>query len=513
MHEYSKNISKVDEVMVFENPVIKELIEKTRVIWALGHATSLMSWDTETYMPPEGSIERGIAMGELSVLRQKIILSPEIVGLVEKAEKQEDLNDYEKGVVRVLRRAIRIAKALPPKLVYELSKISEEARVVWREAREKDDYSLFKPYLGKIVKLSREAAEYLGYEEHPYDALLDLYEEGLRTRDVDNLFSVLEPGIKSVFDKVYGEKLFPSEHELEKARYDKEAMEKVNLEILRILGFPLGSRSRIDVSAHPFTIHMGIKDVRITTRYEGVDFKATIYSVIHEFGHALYELQIDEKLMATPLSSGVSLGIHESQSRFWENIVGRSRYFIEAIYPILREHLNFLEKYSVDDIYMYVNTVRPSLIRVAADEVTYNFHILLRFKLEKQLIAGEIGVDELPELWNNEMERLLGVKPRSYKEGVLQDIHWSMGNIGYFPTYTIGNVVSAQIRHHILKDIPDFYNKILNKDFKPIREYLREKIHRWGSTYEPKELLRRAFGEEMNPKYFIDYLIEKYLKK
>ncbi len=497
--------------MVFENPVIKELIEKTRVLWAIGHAIGLMGWDTETYMPPEGAVERGMAAGELSVLRQKILLSPEITGLVEKAEGIEDLNDYERGVVRVLKRSIRIAKALPPKLVYELSRISEEARVVWRQAREKDDYDMFKPYLEKIVKLNREAAEYLGYEEHPYDALLDLYEEGLLTRDVDNIFSVLEPGMKNVLEKILGENIFPREHELEKISYDREAMEKVNREILEIFGFPLGKRARLDVSTHPFTTSIGIRDVRITTRYEGVDFKRTMYSVIHEFGHALYELQIDERLMATPLAHGVSLGIHESQSRFWENIIGRSRSFAEAIYPVLVKHLGFVKKYGPEDLYYYFNTVRPSFIRVDADEVTYNFHILLRFKLEKLLVAGEISVDDLPELWNNEMERLLGLRPKTYRDGVLQDIHWSMGNIGYFPTYTIGNIVAAQIRHHILRDIPDFYEKIRNNQYSEIREYLRKKIHQWGSTYAPKDLLKRMLGEEMNPKYFIDYLTEKYI--
>ncbi len=497
--------------MVFENPVVKELVEKTRVLWAIGHALGLMSWDTETYMPKEGSMERGIASGELSVLRQKILLSPEIQSLLEKAEKQEDLNDYERGVIRVLKRATRIAKALPPKLVYELSKTSQEAVVVWREARQKNDYGMFKPYLEKIVKLNREAADYLGYEEHPYDALLDLYEEGLKASDMERVFSTIEPGIRRVLEKVLSSGAYPSEHELEKVEYSRDAMEKVNLEILKMFEFPLGTRSRIDVSAHPFTQHMGIKDVRVTTRYEGVDFKRTMYSVIHEYGHALYELQIDERLIATPLAGGVSLGVHESQSRFWENIVGRSMSFVKTVYPILVKYLDFVRKYSVEDIYMYFNTVKPSLIRVGADEVTYNLHIVLRFKLEKDMITGDIRVDELPEIWSDEMDRLLGIRPKNYSEGVLQDIHWSMCMIGYFPSYTLGNVLSTQIRHHILNDIPDFYQKIENREFHVIREYLREKIHKWGSTYEPKELIRRAFGETVEPKYFIEYLEYKYL--
>lgn len=499
--------------MVFENPIIKELVNKTRVLWALRHAQFLMGWDTETYMPQEGAMERGIAAGELSVLSQKILLSPEIVGLVERAEGIEDLNDYERGVIRVLKRHIRIAKALPPKLIYELARVSEEARVVWREAREKDNFDLFKPYLEKIVKLNREVADHLGYVEHPYDALLDLHEEGLLTRDMDQVFSILEPGIRKVLDKVLSDELFPREHELEKIRYDKSSMEKINIEILKIFGFPLGKRARLDISTHPFTTGIGIRDVRITTRYEGIDFKRTMYSVIHEFGHALYHLQIDERLIATPLVGSASLGIHESQSRFWENIIGRSLSFAEAIYPILARYLEFIKKYDPEEIYNYFNTVRPGFIRVDADEITYNIHILLRFRLEKLLISGEIKVDEIPELWNSEFEKLLGLRPKTYREGVLQDIHWSMGQMGYFPTYTIGNIVSAQIRHYIMKDIPDFYDKIRNNEYKEIKEYLREKIHKWGSTFAPKDLLKRSFGEEMNPRYFIDYLIEKYLFK
>lgn len=501
----------MEKQTLFENEVVKEILKKTRVIWALNHASSLMGWDLEVNMPREGVAERGIAAAEIAVLRQKLTLDPELVKLVEKAEGViDDLNDYEKGVVRVLKREIRIAKSLPPKLVEEYTRLTREARMKWREAKVKDKYEVFKPYLAKIIEYNRKIADYLGYEEHPYDALLDLREEGLRTRDVENIFTVLEPGIKKVLDKVLSESLFPTEHELEKQKYDLDAMERVNEEILRILNYPLGVRGRLDVSAHPFTISLGIRDVRITTRYEGFDFKRSLFAVIHEFGHALYELQIDERLMATPIAGGVSAGMHESQSRFWENIVGRSKQFTEAIYSKLVEHLDFLKKYSPNDLYYYFNTVRPSLIRVEADEVTYNLHILLRFKLEKMMLMGEVKVDELPELWNSEMERLLGVKPKTYREGLLQDIHWS-GGLGGFPGYTLGNIIAAQVKHYMEKEMGEIYEYVEKLDFKPLQEYLREKIHRWGSTYAPKELLMKSFGEEMNPKYFLNYLEAKYL--
>jgi len=495
---------------LFGNEDIKKIISDYRVIWAINHAQSLLSWDTETNMPLKGVEERSITMAELAGLAQKLMLRDDFLKLVEKMSGEENLNIYEAGVARVLNRALKIYKSLPEWLVKELAKVTEEAKVVWRQAKEKDDFKMFEPYLDKIVDLNRKAADFLGYEEHPYDALLDLYEEGFKTKNAEDMFNTLERDLKRILDKILEEGRYPSHHKLEKLKYDKNSMERVNREILKILGYP-SDRARVDVSSHPFTIELGIDDVRITTRYEGFDFKRSLYSTIHEFGHALYALQVDPRFKATPLAGGASLGIHESQSRFWENIVGRSREFTEAIYPSLKKYLDFISGYPVEEIYYYFNTIRPSLIRTEADEVTYNFHILLRFKIEKMLIEGDIKVSDVPEYWNDEMEELMGVRPKKYSEGVLQDIHWSLGNIGYFPTYTIGNIVSAQIRFHVLKDIPDFYGKVSSLEFDEIKGYLKDKIHKWGSVFKPEDLLKRSFGETMNARYFIEYLKEKYL--
>lgn len=496
---------------LFKNNVILEILEKYKPIWSLEHAMALLGWDIETYMPESGVEERSISVSQLNLLKQKLILDQEFVSLVDKADQIEELNDFERGVVRVLKRSIRIYKSLPPKLIEEFSKITEESKVVWRNARAKNDFMMFQPYLEKIMSLAREVAEYLGYKEHPYDALLDLHEEGLTSRDVASIFNSIIPTAKKVLDEVTEKGNYLQSHQLENISYNVDAMKKVINDVALILGYD-PKRFRIDVSTHPFTIGIGIRDVRITTRYEGKDFKAALFSLIHEYGHALYELQIDESFIATPLANGVSLGIHESQSRFWENIIGRSKQFSEAIYPILSKYLDFVSKFSPKDLYLYFNTVKPSLIRVDADEVTYNFHILVRFELEKLLIGGEIKVSDVPELWNEHMEKYVGIRPKTYSEGVLQDIHWSQGSVGYFPTYTIGNVVAAQIRSRMLKDIPNFYDHILNFRFNEIKEWLKTKIHRWGSTYAPKELLKRALGEEINPQHFTQYLQEKYLK-
>jgi len=298
---------------------------------------------------------------------------------------------------------------------------------------------------------------------------------------------------------------WPRRHPLEEMPYERPRVEAAIFEVLELVGYPK-ARFRVDVSPHPFTAGIGAPyDVRITIRFRGVDFKEPLFSALHEYGHALYELNIDESLAFTPVGTGVSLGVHESQSRFMENIVGRSREFTEKIAPILRRHLP-LEQYSDEDLYYYFNVVRPSLIRTEADEVTYNLHILLRYRLERLMITGEVKVADLPELWNNEMERLLGVRPRNDAEGVLQDIHWAHGNIGYFPTYTLGNVVAAMIyyKHGRVKQ------HIADGDFASIKEYLREKIHRWGAVCPPKELLTRSFGEAYNAEYLVKYLEEKY---
>lgn len=496
---------------VFVTPIIKEILRKYRVIWAIGHASALMGWDLEVCMPPAGVKERSAASAELGVLSQKLLLDPEFVSLVEKAAEAELANDYERGLVRVLKREIDRMRKIPPEVLHELIKTTGEAQVVWREAKQRSDFGMFRPYLEKIVELERRIAEYLGYEEHPYDALLDFYEEGVRVKDLDPVFQQLEPELRKIIEKVLSEGRFPQWHPLEDLPYRKEDLKELNLATLELLGYPLGERARLDESTHPFTQSIGVNDVRITTRYEGKDFRRSYLAVIHEFGHALYELQIDERLAMTPLATGASLGIHESQSRFWENIIGRSRAFVTAVYPLIEKHLPFVSGYGPDEVFLYFNVVRPSLIRVEADEVTYNMHIILRYRLEKALIEGSMDVSDLPSAWNDLMDKLLGVRPRNDAEGVLQDIHWSMGSIGYFPTYTLGTLAAAQIAGAAEKELGSLEELVREKGFGRLREWLREKIHRWGATYPPKELLRRVVGSEYSAEPFIGYIRGKYL--
>lgn len=458
-------------------------------------------------MPEGGARPRGIASGELAVLTQSATI--ELDRLVARAEKAKDLDAIERGIVRVLRRSIDYYLKIPPEIVNELNRVTTEATVVWRRARSKSDFALFRPHLEKIVGLERQVAERLGYERHPYNALLDLYEEGFTVADADSVYSKLIPQSKRLLSKVIAAGVYPSKHPLEKAPYDTPAMERVNEEVVRLLKMP-EARFRMDVSTHPFTTQIAPDDVRITTRYEGTDFKASLYSTIHESGHAIYGLGIDPKIAYTPVGDGVSYGVHESQSRFWENVVGRSKEFVPLLSPVLRKNLAFLKKYDDEQLYLYFNSVRKSLIRVEADELTYNFHTAIRYEVEKKIISGDAKVAEIPSIWGDTFEEYLGIRPKNDAEGSLQDVHWSGGSFGYFATYTLGNIIAAMIWHE-MGDGKLVEEALKKGDVLSLKRWLGRKIHSHGSVYPPKELQRRVFGEAYNSERLVDYLSAKFL--
>jgi carboxypeptidase Taq len=459
-------------------------------------------------MPERGVSERSIALAELNVLYRELILKDDFVSLVEKGKNEKDLNMWESGTIRVLDREINKMKKIPPELLFELQKTSSEAFQVWKNAKAQKKFDAFLPYLKKLVDLNIQIAEKLGYQEKPYDALLDMYEEGLNTRDVKAVFDSLKPGLKNYLEKIKGGKFY-GVHELEGVSYETSSMEKVNKEVLKMIEYP-EERARIDVSPHPFTISMGINDVRITTRYEGYDFKRSLFSVLHEFGHATYELQIDPELDMTPIGTGVSLGIHEGQSRFWENVVSRTLAFTESVKPVLDKYLGFTSKYSPEDVYRYFAMVKPSPIRTEADEVTYNLHISLRFEIEQMLIEKELKPEDVPEVWDNMMQDLLGIKPADISEGALQDVHWAHGTFGYFPTYTLGNIVASMMMKK-LSGKNKIYELVRNRAFKEIKEFLKENVHQYGSSLSPKDLLIKSFGKSYSPEDLLDYIQYKYI--
>ncbi len=490
-----------------QNPIVRDILKRYQQVWSLGHSMAVLGWDTETHMPESGAKARGIASGQLAMLVQKATVDLE--GLVRKAEKARDLDDMEKGVVRVLRRSLDYYLKVPPELVNQLQRETTEATVVWRTARERSDFKMFRPHLEKIVELERKVADKLGYAKHPYNALLDLYEEGFTVKDADKVYAVLIPESKRLLKRVAADGVYPSKHPLESVTYDTGAMQRVNEEILGLLKMPM-TRFRMDVSTHPFTTQIAPDDVRITTRYEGKDFKASLYSTVHESGHAIYGLGLGPKLAYTPVADGASYGVHESQSRFWENVVGRSRGFVKLVRPILKQNLPFVEKYDAEELYLYFNTVRKSLIRVDADELTYNFHTAVRYEVEKKIIGGEVKVAEVPEVWNDTFESYLGIRPGVDAEGALQDVHWSGGSFGYFATYSLGNIVAAMIWHKMGKGAL-VQEALSGGDVDELKEWLGSKIHRFGAIYPPKELQERVFGEAYNAERLLTYLSEKFV--
>jgi carboxypeptidase Taq len=490
-----------------QNPIVRDILKRYIQIWALGHSLAVLGWDTETHMPEGGSRPRGMASGQLAVMTQKSTV--ELEGLVRRAEKAEDLDDMEKGVVRMLRRSLDYFLKVPPELVDEMQRVTTQATVVWRSARKKSDFELFRPHLEKIVELEQKIADKLGYEKHPYNALLDLYEEGFTVGDADRVYSRLIPESKKLLEKVTAAGIYPSKHPLESVKYGIDSMVKVNEEVIKLLQMPT-DRFRMDVSTHPFTVQIASDDVRITTRYEGKNFKTSLYGTIHESGHAIYGLGIGQKLAYTPVGDGASTGIHESQSRFWENIVGRSREFVKLVDPMLRKNLPSVKGYDGEQLYLYFNTVRKSFIRVDADELTYNFHTAVRYDIEKKVVAGDVKVAEVPEVWNDTFKEYLGIRPRNDAEGALQDVHWSGGSFGYFATYTLGNLVASMIWHK-MKDGAFVRDALRDRDIRGLKRWLDTNIHRYGAIYPPKELQEMVFRESYNPDRLLDYFSRKFL--
>lgn len=490
----------------FSNPVVLDLLSRYKSIAAMTHTVSLLQWDLEINMPEAGATARGQAQSEIDLLRQRMTV--DLGGQVEKAEKLKDLNEAEKGVVRVAKRELHYYEKVPAKLVEELNKTAIGASIPWREARQKSDFSIFKPHLERMIELKKQEAHYLDPSTSPYNALLDLSEEGLTTSDLDRIFSELIPALKKILSKTLSGGVFQKSHPLEDVDYDVNALKQVNAKILQLLGMP-EKRFRQDVSTHPFSIKIASDDVRITTRYEPKDFKASMFGLMHECGHALYELQINHDLQFTPSATGVSAGVHESQSRFWENIVGRSRDFVPLLYPILKSNLGFVSRYDQKSLYSYFNTVKPSLIRVEADELTYNFHIAMRYELEKKVLDGKIEVSELPTVWNDMIDDYLGLRPEKDAEGVLQDVHWSWGQFATFPGYSLGNIIAGMLWNTLTKKgllpVKD------DKNIGLLKNWLAENIHKPGATYSPKELLNRVFGRGYDPSGLIGYLEHKYL--
>ncbi|HNU23089.1 MAG TPA: carboxypeptidase M32 [Mesotoga sp.] len=492
--------------------LIDQLKQEYSEISYLQNAAALMVWDLRTYIPPKGAENRAEALGYVSTLAFKKAVSDEFGALLSQLNEratQEGLTDDEKAMVRVATKAYKRARSIPPELHHRFSVLTSKSERVWERARKENSFSSLEPYLEEIVDLSREMAELYGYEENPYDALLEGYEEGMTARKlrkvIEPLKSELIPFVKKILDKG----THPDTSILQ-GMFSKRAQEKLSRRALKFIGYDFDA-GRLDETVHPFTIGIGVNDVRVTTKYVIEEFTPSLFGSIHEGGHAIYEQGLPISLKDTPIYGACSLGIHESQSRMMENIVGRSKEFLSFFYPQIQKAFpsNF-RSVSLGDFYRAVNNVKPSLIRIEADEVTYNFHIMVRFELEEALMKGDLKVSELPAAWNAKMREYLGIEPESNRDGVLQDIHWPSGMIGYFPSYMLGNLYAAQMYAKARQDIPNLEKRIEKGDVLALVDWLRKNIHAVGRKHEPERLLKVATGKELDSSYFLKYVIDKY---
>jgi carboxypeptidase Taq len=492
---------------------LKRLKELLGEVADLGRAASILSWDQQVNMPPLGSEARGQQLATLSKIYQEKLTSDEVGKLIEEL-KQEfegvDASNDDAAMICVAARNYDKAKRVPPKFVAEQAIAASQAFKAWVEAKGKSDFSIFQPYLEKNIELTHEYISFFPVGNHPYDVLLDVYEPGMKTEEVKAIFDGLRPKqvklIKAITSSKQGKDDF-----LHK-KYSEKKLWEISSNVITKFGYDW-SRGRLDKAAHPFEISFAVTDVRITTRFEEANPFATLFNMMHESGHAMYEQGVNPAYERTPLSSGVSSAIHESQSRLWENLVGRSWGFWEYFYPRLKKIFPVqLESVNLKTFYKAINKVEPSLIRVSADEATYNLHIMLRLELEIGMVEGTIAIKDLPEIWNTKMEEYLGVIPPDDARGVLQDIHWSNSivHFGYFPTYALGNLISAQWWEKINKDIRNLDDQICKGDFSELLGWLRKNIHQYGHKYEPQDLVQRVTGSRITPEPYVRYLARKY---
>jgi carboxypeptidase Taq len=481
-------------------------------VFDLNAAASVLGWDQQTYMPPGGAGERAAQLATLGRLAHDRLVSDEFGAALEGARQEVVSLDPDSDEACTVRRAGREfdkQRRVSSAWVAEFNRVTALAHEIWRKARAESNFAQFRPSLERVVQLRRDYAGFFAPFEHVYDPLLDDFEPGLKTSQVKAVFEALRPQqvelVRAVAD--HGR---PVDDAVVHLAYDIDRQWEFGVEVIRRLGYDL-ERGRQDKSTHPFTTSFGVNDVRITTRFDPSFINTSVFSSIHECGHALYEQGVSQALDRTLVATGASMALHESQSRMWENFVGRSRPFWVAFFPRLQQIFpTQLGGVHAEDFYRAINKVEPSLIRVEADEATYNLHIMLRFELELELMAGSLPVPDLPDAWNARVRDYLGITPPDDAQGVLQDVHWSGGALGYFPTYALGNLVAAQLWEKINTDIPDLDRQIERAEFGGLLAWLRERIHRHGAKFDPMELLERVTGSQLTPEPYLRYLKAKF---
>lgn len=477
----------------------------------LGHAEAVLGWDQQVYMPRGGGEDRGDILETIASLAHQKFTCNEMGELLAELKPYAETLDADSDDACLIQRvAHRYDKEtrVPTEWVVDFTRVTTLAQMAWEEARAKSDFAIFQPHLEKVVDLRRAYASFFQPYDHVYDPLLDGFEPGLKTAEVQQIFDALRPQQVALLKEI------AAKPEIDDAvmhiPYDEQGQWDFGVEVITRFGYDW-NRGRQDKSVHPFTTSFGINDVRITTRFDPSRAASALFSTMHEAGHAMYEQGFPASLRRLPLADGASMAVHESQSRMWENLVGRSKAFWKFFYPrLVQKFPQQLKGVSLEQYYRGINKVEPSLIRVEADEATYNLHIMLRLELEIGLMDGSVQVADLPGLWNKKMQEYLGVTPPNDREGVLQDVHWSGGMIGYFPTYALGNLVSAQLWEKIMENIPDLEDQISQGKFDDLLAWLRTHIHRHGAKYEPQQLIKKVTGTGIRPDPYMRYLRAKY---
>ena len=486
-----------------------ELIKQIQNISNLNFIASILEWDQETQMPALGAKRRSEQMALLAGIQSDYGTSP----VYQDALLSLDLNDCledEKIIFKEAKKEAEKSKLLSKSLKEEIAMQQSLGQHAWVAARENNDFESFKPYLEKLIDLKKQYAKSLQPlypDKSEYEILLDEYEPGLTVKEIDQLFSSLKPKLLDLIDRIQNKQSsqtkFPN-------KFPLELQEEFALSVIEEVGFDF-DRARIDLSAHPFCTNFSANDVRITTNYDESDFTKSFFSLLHETGHALYELGMKDEFHGTALAMPISLGVHESQSRFWENNIGRSREFWTYYLPKLKsifkkefKHLKF------EDFLKKINTIEANPVRIDADELTYNLHILIRYEIERDLFNGELSVNEISSVWNKKYNDYLGLEIRTDSEGCLQDVHWSLGLFGYFPTYTLGNIYAAQIYEYLKEQIPELISNVAKGKFSELKTWLTNEIHCHGKRYSSSEMIRKLTGNDIDSKYFIDYLESKY---